>query len=80
MADQASLMRKIISISVPEPMQLFIKRRIDNGEYDSVSEYFRELVRLDQNQERIKAQSAGMRRYYRENQRPNRCEDPESEV
>lgn len=73
-------MRKIINISVPEPMQQYIKRRIDTGEFDSVSDYFRKLVRLDQKQERIKAQSAGMQRYYRENQRPHRWEIPESEI
>ena len=73
-------MRKIINISVPEPMQRYIKRRIDTGEFDSVSDYFRKLVRTDQKQERSKAQSAGMQRYYRENPRPHRWEIPESEI
>lgn len=70
-------MRKIINISVPEPMQQFIKQRIDTGEFDSMSDYFRKLVRLDQKQERSKAQSAAMQRHHRENPRPTIWDVPD---
>lgn len=37
-----------LSISLPEPMQVFIEGRMEEGGFSSVSEYFFELVRLDQ--------------------------------
>jgi antitoxin ParD1/3/4 len=40
--------RAKITISMPEKMQKFVERKVKEGSYGSVSEYFRELVRLDE--------------------------------
>jgi Arc/MetJ-type ribon-helix-helix transcriptional regulator len=40
--------RERLSISLPPAAMLFVKARVDIEGYGSVSEYFRELVRLDQ--------------------------------
>jgi antitoxin ParD1/3/4 len=37
-----------LNISLPEPMQVFIEARMAESGFNSVSEYFFELVRLDQ--------------------------------
>src|SRR4029077_2898475 len=42
-----------MNISLPKPMRAFVQERVAEGGYSSVSEYFRELVRKD---EQTKAQ------------------------
>ena len=37
-----------ISISMPTSLEEYARSRVRNGGYGSISEYFRELVRLDQ--------------------------------
>lgn len=37
-----------INISLPDPLRIFVEERVAQGGYSTVSEYFRELVRLDQ--------------------------------
>jgi antitoxin ParD1/3/4 len=36
------------NISLPEPLKNFIDEQMRSGRYDSVSEYFRELVQKDE--------------------------------
>lgn len=36
------------TISLPEPMSAYIEGRLKEGQYGNVSEYFRDLVRRDQ--------------------------------
>ena len=38
-----------MNISVPDPMREWVQRRIESGEYASVSDYVRDLIRRDQN-------------------------------
>lgn len=38
------------TISLPEPMSAYIESRLKEGQYGNVSEYFRDLVRRDQEQ------------------------------
>ena len=42
-----------ITISMPDAMNAYVSKRIASGQYGNVSEYFRDLVRRDQ--ERIGA-------------------------
>lgn len=37
-----------INISLPDPLRLFVEKRVAEGGYSTISEYFRELVRADQ--------------------------------
>ena len=37
-----------MNISLPEPLRLFVEQRVTDDGYSTVSEYFRELVRIDQ--------------------------------
>jgi antitoxin ParD1/3/4 len=37
-----------MNISLPEPLKQFIEEQVSAGNYSSVSEYVRELVRADQ--------------------------------
>jgi len=37
-----------ITISMPDPMSDYVARRVDSGQYGNVSEFFRDLVRRDQ--------------------------------
>jgi Arc/MetJ-type ribon-helix-helix transcriptional regulator len=46
-------------------MKYFIENRVDDGEYGSVSEYFRELIRKDQQQAREQAKEAASGRSVR---------------
>ena len=39
-----------ISVSVPDPMHDWVQRRIDEGQYASVSDYVLDLIRRDQAQ------------------------------
>jgi antitoxin ParD1/3/4 len=38
-----------MNISVPDSMREWVQRRIEGGEYASVSDYVRDLIRRDQN-------------------------------
>ena len=40
-----------MTISIPEKTRDFVEYRVDGAGYGSVSEYFRELIRLDQRRE-----------------------------
>lgn len=42
---------KTLTISMPESLRLWVEDKAFRGNYGSVSEYFRELVRLDQRKE-----------------------------
>lgn len=48
------------TISIPEPMSEYLSHQIDSGQYGNVSEYFRDLIRQDQqkNQTNIEKLSA----------------------
>ena len=61
MTREVKIMRKVINISVPEPMERFVKCRVENGDFGSVSEYFRYLIRTDQMRERTLTTSLGIR-------------------
>ena len=37
-----------MNISLPDPLRVFVEERVAEGGYSTISEYFRELVRLDQ--------------------------------
>jgi antitoxin ParD1/3/4 len=39
-----------MNISVPDPMRDWVQQRIDTGQYASVSDYVRDLIRRDQMQ------------------------------
>jgi Arc/MetJ-type ribon-helix-helix transcriptional regulator len=56
--------RSIISISLPKWMGEYVQAEISEGGYDSVSEYFRELIR-DYRQKKLseRKQEATLRRY-----------------
>jgi antitoxin ParD1/3/4 len=37
-----------MNVSVPEPMRDWVQQRIESGQYASVSDYVRDLIRRDQ--------------------------------
>ncbi|WP_298401255.1 type II toxin-antitoxin system ParD family antitoxin [Sphingobium sp.] len=37
-----------MNISLPDPMRDYVQKRIDSGQYASVSDYVRDLIRRDQ--------------------------------
>ncbi|WP_155748744.1 type II toxin-antitoxin system ParD family antitoxin [Scytonema sp. UIC 10036] len=37
-----------MNISLPDSMRVYVEEQVASGSYSSASEYFRELVRLDQ--------------------------------
>ena len=41
------------TISVPEPMSQYIESQISSGQYGNVSEYFRDLIRRDQERRQL---------------------------
>lgn len=43
--------RKIVNISMPSDLYDWVSIRVSSGRYGSVSEYFRELVKLDERRE-----------------------------
>lgn len=43
-------MRSIVNISLPEETLREVKREVKRGQYSSVSEYFRDLLRKEQAQ------------------------------
>lgn len=49
---------KSINISLPDAMRTYVEEQVVNGNYSTISEYFRELVRQDRErkaQERLEA-------------------------
>jgi antitoxin ParD1/3/4 len=44
------IIMETMNIAVTSALKEFVQRRVEAGGYGSVSEYFRELVRLDQKQ------------------------------
>lgn len=38
-----------MNVSLPDPMRNFVQSRIESGQYASVSDYVRDLIRRDQN-------------------------------
>lgn len=38
-----------MNVSLPDPLRDFVQQRIDSGQYASVSDYVRDLIRRDQN-------------------------------
>ena len=53
--------RERLSISLPESARRFVEERVETEGYGSVSEYFRELIRLDQRLELDRRDEAVMR-------------------
>lgn len=39
-----------MNVSLPDPMRDFVQNRIDSGQYASVSDYVRDLIRRDQSE------------------------------
>ena len=39
-----------MNFSLPDPMRDYVQRRIDSGQYASVSDYMRDLIRRDQSE------------------------------
>ena len=56
-----------LSISLPESLEKFAREQVRTGGYGSISEYLRELIRLDQRLSKIKT---GRERFPRENRMP----------
>lgn len=44
-----------ISISMSDAMEKFVSERVESGEYNNTSEYFRDLVRRDQEKKEAEA-------------------------
>ncbi len=38
-----------MNVSLPDPLRDYVQNRIDSGQYASVSDYVRDLIRRDQN-------------------------------
>lgn len=49
------MVRKIVNISMPSDLYQWVSIRVSSGRYGSVSEYFRELVKLDERRETFRA-------------------------
>ena len=47
---QGDMTMASMNVSVPDPMRDWVQRRIDSGQYASVSDYVRDLIRRDQTQ------------------------------
>jgi antitoxin ParD1/3/4 len=43
-----------MNISLPEALRSFVERQVDAGGYGSSSEYVRELIRKDQDRQRLR--------------------------
>lgn len=39
-----------MNVSLPDPLRDYVQSRIDSGQYASVSDYVRDLIRRDQNE------------------------------
>ena len=44
-----------ISISMSDKMEKFVAKRVESGDFNNTSEYFRDLVRRDQEKKRAEA-------------------------
>lgn len=42
-----------MSIALPEPLRAYVAGRVEAGEYGNTSEYVRELIRKDQQEQRV---------------------------
>ena len=42
-----------MNIALPEPLRAYVADRVEAGEYSTTSEYVRELIRKDQQEQRI---------------------------
>jgi len=43
--------KSTMSFALPEPMREYVDRRVRSGEYGNTSEYIRELIRRDQEEQ-----------------------------
>lgn len=48
------------TISVPEPMSHYIESQITSGKYGNISEFFRDLIRRDQERHQLAIQELRM--------------------
>lgn len=53
-----TMMRK--TITIPEPMEEWVKSQIKSGRYGNDSEYFRDLIRRDQDKKRAELELRSM--------------------
>ena len=44
-----------MNVSLPEEMRAFVDEQVDEGRYGSSSEYVRELIRRDQDRQRLRS-------------------------
>lgn len=58
-----------MNVSVPEAMRVWVQRRIESGEYTSVSDYVRDLIRRDQDARQRPLGVADIRRTIEESRR-----------
>lgn len=42
-----------MNIALPEPLRAYVADRVEAGEYGNTSEYVRELIRKDQQEQRV---------------------------
>ena len=42
-----------MNIALPEPLRAYVANRVEAGEYGNTSEYVRELIRKDQQEQRV---------------------------
>lgn len=42
-----------MNIALPEPLRAYVAKRVQAGEYGNTSEYVRELIRKDQQEQRV---------------------------
>ena len=69
-----------VNVSVPETLQKWVQQRIESGQYASVNEYVRELIRRDQEAETERQLSvAGIRKSIEENRASGKT-NPADEV
>jgi antitoxin ParD1/3/4 len=43
-----------MNVSLPDDLRSFVERRVDGGGFGSTSEYVRDLIRRDQDRERLR--------------------------
>lgn len=42
-----------MNIALPEPLRAYVARRVESGQYGNTSEYVRELIRKDQQEQTL---------------------------
>lgn len=42
-----------MNIAIPEPLRAYVAHRVESGDYGNTSEYVRDLIRKDQQEQRI---------------------------